>query len=144
MSKQTLGINGVSHFQLTSTAFDALADLRTLPLADNSNWTDRATAIVFGAVSAFDGSFFIYAWDPTSATVDDGSNYIKPDAITGNGRWRLIVGSSGGGLFVEFLAEHGSPEGVVVGHKQGQIYVDLDTGDLYKFIGTPGQNTGWV
>lgn len=43
-----------------------------------------------------------------------------------------------------FLAGNGPPEGVVTGTARGIIYTDLLTGTLYKFIGTVGQNTGWV
>lgn len=38
---------------------------------------------------------------------------------------------------------HGSPEGVNTGAFQGQEYIDLDTGGVYVFLGTPGTNTGW-
>lgn len=42
------------------------------------------------------------------------------------------------------LAGNGPPEGVVTGVIQGQVYTDLLTGSFYKFIGTVGQNTGWI
>jgi len=54
-------LNGVRNYELPNTGFDKLADLRTIPLADNSNWVTRAVALVFGASAAFDGRFFIYA-----------------------------------------------------------------------------------
>jgi hypothetical protein len=136
-------LNGVRNYELPNTGFDKLADLRTVPLANSPNWVARAVAIVFGAAAAFDGSFFFYAWDATSVIADDASNYIKPTAITGAGRWRLMFGSSGGGLFAEFLAGPGAPEGVVTGSKQGQTYVDLDSGTASFFLGTVGTKIGW-
>lgn len=136
-------LNGVRNYELPNTGFDKLGDLRTVPLVDNPNWAIRAVALVFGASAAFDGNFFIYAWDATSVVADDGGNYIKPTAITGAGRWRLIVGSSGGGLFADFLAGNGPPENVVTGTKQGQTYVDLLTGTASFFLGIPGTSIGW-
>jgi len=136
-------LNGVRVYELPNTGFDKLADLRTVPLANAPTWVERAVAMVFGAAAAFDGSFFIYAWDSTSVVADDASNYIKPTAITGAGRWRLIVGSSGGGMFAEFLAGNGAPENVVIGDKQGQTYVDLLTGTASFFLGTVGTSVGW-
>lgn len=136
-------LTGVRNYELPNTGFDKLADLRTVPPSNSPNWAARAVAIVFGAAAAFDGSFFFYAWDPTSVIADDGSNYIKPTAITSAGRWRLIVGSSGGGMFAEFLAGTGEPEGVVVGDKQGQTYVNLNGGSVSVFLGTPGTMVGW-
>lgn len=41
-------------------------------------------------------------------------------------------------------AGHGSPEGILTGLIQGALYTDLDTGALYKFVGTVGESTGWV
>lgn len=38
----------------------------------------------------------------------------------------------------------GEPEGVVTGIYEGQTYVDRDTGTRWSFLGTPGENTGWV
>lgn len=136
-------LNGVRIYELPNTGFDKLADLRTVPLADSPNWVTRAVAVVFGAAAAFDGSFFFYAWDPTSVVADDSSNYIKPTAISGSGRWRLISGSSGGGMFAEFLAGNGAPEGVVTGDKQGQTYVNLMNGSVSFFLGTTGTKIGW-
>ncbi len=43
-----------------------------------------------------------------------------------------------------FLSGHGSPEGVVTGTVEGQLYTDVDTGTKYTFIGTVGTNIGWV
>jgi hypothetical protein len=45
---------------------------------------------------------------------------------------------------VGMLAGHGDPEGVVTATLQGQVYTDLDTGTLYKFVGTAGTAVGWV
>ena len=41
------------------------------------------------------------------------------------------------------LSGNGNPNGVVTGYKQGQLYVDLLTAQLYKFLGTVGTKTGW-
>lgn len=41
-------------------------------------------------------------------------------------------------------AGHGSPEGVVTGNKQGQFYLDLDTGNKYAFSGVVGTKIGWI
>lgn len=41
-------------------------------------------------------------------------------------------------------AGNGPPEGVVTGVIQGQLYTDLLTGTLYKFIGTVGTKLGWI
>jgi len=43
-----------------------------------------------------------------------------------------------------FLTGHGSPEGVVTGTVEGQLYTDLDTGAKYTFTGTVGTKIGWV
>jgi hypothetical protein len=43
----------------------------------------------------------------------------------------------------EFLAGHGSPEGVVTGLFLGQLYTDLDTMSKYTFGGTVGTKIGW-
>lgn len=45
--------------------------------------------------------------------------------------------------FMRRLVGNGSPEGVVEGC-QGDLYMDLDTGTKWGFIGTNGATTGWV
>jgi Strictosidine synthase-like, N-terminal len=52
-------------------------------------------------------------------------------------------GGSGGTPLTTPVAGNGDPEGVVIGY-QGKIYTDLDTGSIWKFIGTDGTKIGWV
>lgn len=54
----------------------------------------------------------------------------------------IIVISPGGPG--SFLSGIGDPEGVKTGQVQGQTYLDVSTGRLWSFAGTPGTNTGWV
>lgn len=60
-----------------------------------------------------------------------------PGSTTG---WSAVSGGSG----ANFLSGNGSPEGVVEGQVEGQTYLDLDTGGLWVFGGTPGTDTGWL
>lgn len=90
-------LSGISMFQLQVSGFDTIANLRTVPPAPSPDWTKRALVIVFGSVTAFDTAPTWYAWNPDDVTADNGSTVIKPTAIIGRGRWRLIVGGGGAG-----------------------------------------------
>lgn len=83
--------------------------------------------------------FNIESSDSPSSTVIKPINPLFDDF----GRWKKMPISGGGGG-AGFLSGNGSPEGVVTGEEQGQTYLDLDTGGLWAFAGTPGTNTGWV
>lgn len=98
--------------------------------------------MVGGGAAFLDGTFLFYVWDGTSVVADDGINVIKPTAITGAGRWRVMV-AAGGGIIIPGSSGNGSPEGVVTG-SPGNLYVDLLTGDLYKKVTGVVTNTGWM
>jgi hypothetical protein len=91
---QTINL-GVSTYDLTVSGYDTIPALRSQPMADSPNWSRRALAVTFGNAAAMDGAFGFFAWDPTSVAADDGQTVIKPDSITGPGRWRLIAGAGG-------------------------------------------------
>lgn len=126
---QTLPITGVN----------TIAQLRLIPNANSSNWTQRALAMVFGQTTALDGSRMLYMWDPTSAAADDGNLVIKPTLVT-TGRWLLIAGR--GPAVASLYAGAGSPEGVQSA-APGSIWTDTNTGNLYKKVTGTG-NTGWA
>ena len=88
-------ILGVPSYALEVTAFDTVSGLRTVPTADNPDWTIRALALIFGSAAVFDATYAFYLWNPTDASADDGVNIIKPTAIVGPGRWNIISGSGG-------------------------------------------------
>jgi len=129
---QTLPITGVN----------TVAQLRLIPNANSTNWTQRALAMIFGRAAALDGDRALYMWDPSSSAADDGALVIKPTAVTGAGRWRFIAGYGGAGLVPTLFAGSGSPEGVVTA-APGSIYTDTATGNLYKKVTGTG-NTGWA
>lgn len=54
----------------------------------------------------------------------------------------IAAGGGGGGYLP--LSGSGHPEGVATGVIVGQTYFRTDTGELYLFNGTPGNNTGWT
>jgi len=89
------GQTGISTYSLPVAGYDSIADLRSQPMANNPNWSRRALAVTFGNLTAMDGTFGFYAWDPTSVAADDGSSIIKPTDILAAGRWRRIVSGSG-------------------------------------------------
>lgn len=133
--------DGVTRYELVLTGWKDLAGLRTSPLADNPVWADFALAMVGGGASFLDGTFLFYVWDPTSVAADDNLNVIKPTAITGAGRWRVMA-AAGGGVVVPGSFGAGPPEGVVLGSR-GNTYVDTLTCDLYKKASGDNTNTGW-
>lgn len=90
-------LTGVSTYQIEVDGYDTVDDLRSAPVANTPSWAKRAMALTFGSASVFDGTFGVYIWDPTSVAVDDGVDVIKPDNITGPGRWRLAASVGGGG-----------------------------------------------
>lgn len=51
--------------------------------------------------------------------------------------------AAGGGTYMPRLIGHGPPEGVEVGY-QGDLYMDLDTGTKWGFIGVNGTKIGWT
>ena len=81
------------------------------------------------------------------ALLDDASCFAAlPPAILEVVKAQLLcnIGAALASGTAGFLSGSGSPEGVVNGAIQGQIYTDLDTDTLYTFTGTVGTNTGWV
>lgn len=133
--------DGVTRYQVVTSGWQNIAGLRTSPTGDTSNWSPFALSIVGGAATFLDGTFLFYIWDGTSIAADDGLNVVQPTAITGAGRWRAVAG--GPGVIIPGMSGHGSPEGVVIG-SPGNLYVDVDTGDLYKKVSGTNTNTGWV
>src|SRR3990167_6669952 len=113
---QTLPITGVN----------TVAQLRLIPNANSTNWTQRALAMIFGDAVALDGDRALYMWDPSSSAADDGIVTIQPTAVTGAGRWLLIAGYGGGGLIPTLFVGSGSPEGVITA-APGSIYTDTVT-----------------
>lgn len=92
------GQSGISTYELPVSGYDTIPALRSQPMADSPTWTKRALALTFGSAAAMDGTFGFYAWDPTSVAADNGTTVIKPDNITGPGRWRQILGGGGTGI----------------------------------------------
>ena len=46
----------------------------------------------------------IYVYDSTESSADDGNNYIKPDDVTGAGRWvKNRTYTTGAGSFTYFV-----------------------------------------
>jgi len=133
--------DGVTRYQLITSGWQDIAGLRTCPTGDTPTWAPFALALVGGGATFLDGTFLFYVWDGTSAAADDGINVIKPTAITTIGRWRAVAG--GPGVIFPGMSGHGSPEGVVTG-SPGNLYVDVDTGDLYKKVTGANTNTGWM
>lgn len=134
--------DGVSRYELVLTGWKDIAGLRTSPRGDTPEWAPFALSLVGGGAAFLDGTFLFYVWDSTSVAADDGINVIKPTAITGAGRWRVMV-AAGAGIIIPGMSGNGSPNGVVVG-SPGNLYVDLLTGDLYKKITGVATNTGWM
>jgi len=133
-------IDSVDQYSLPVTGFETVANLRNYPDADSPNWTRLGLVMLAGQTTFRDGGFAFYMWDPTSSEADDGFNTIKPTAITGAGRWRVVTSASADGA--SLYSGTGSPEGVVTAGI-GSIYTDTATGTLYKKISGTG-NTGWA
>lgn len=119
----TIPAADLTYWQQPVTAVDTLADLRKIPQADNGDWTERAVAIVNGSAAFDDGSFFFYSWIPTSADADNAPTVIKPTAITGAGRWKLISWNNGGVPVITWKTGAGDPNSLgIVADGLGQRY----------------------
>ncbi len=96
--------------------------------------------------TAVGGSLTLYKFDEASVAADNGTTVLKPinPEFDDDGRWLSVLSGSGGGSSATFLSGHGDPNGAQPGEVQGQTYVDLDTGGLWVFTGTVGDDTGWV
>lgn len=120
---------------------ETVAHVRAIP------WpVDKAFALQ-GVASG--GAQTLYKFDSGSVAADNGTTILKPlnPFYTALGRWYSVLtgtNSGGGGGGSNFLSGHGNPNAAVVGTLQGQTYLDLDTGSLWAFGGTPSTNTGWV
>lgn len=136
-------INGTGNYATPITSYETIAALRTVPAADSPTWSPLAYALVEGTTVFRDGGNYLYVWDPVNVLADNSPAIIKPTAITGAGRWVLVVGTTGGGAGgAALFVGTGSPEGVVTANP-GSFYVDSLTGDKYAKRTGVG-NTGWA
>lgn len=78
--------------------FPTVAALELFPTAETSDWTKGdALALTLGGSTKFDGTYGLWAWDPTS-TASASATVVLPTAFTTPkaGRWLLIFCECGG------------------------------------------------
>lgn len=129
------GPGGIRMFPETSF-FEAtsVAEVKSIPVPVN-----KAHAIA--AADAL-GDTYVYKFFSDSTEPSNDLTVLTPNDGT-TGKWHLIILSNGGSASTS-MAGYGSPEGVVTGVQRGQIYTNLDNGDLYTFAGIPSNKTGWI
>ena len=61
--------------------------IAALKALDSTTYSDGDAVTVLGYYAAGDGGGGRFYWDSTNATTDNGGTFIKPTAVSGNGRW---------------------------------------------------------